>query len=133
MGTAGKMPSPARARRGAPPADPPRSGNGAGAIAPVNGRTVGKLLRILRRAAKGWNAPVMALEAAERGDPFRTLIGCILSLRTRDETTAEAVPRLFARASTPQAMLRLGAETAAPPQPAGNVGGRTSRRGRRSK
>lgn len=50
----------------------------------------------------------MALEAAEHGDPFRTLIGCILSLRTRDETTAEAAPRLFAHAAAPQAMLELG-------------------------
>jgi endonuclease-3 len=69
---------------------------------------VGRVLIILRRASAGWNAPVMALEAAEHGDPFRTLIGCILSLRTRDETTAEAVPRLFARAASPQAMLDLG-------------------------
>ena len=71
-------------------------------------RTMGRLLRILRRAAAGWNAPVMALEAAEHGDPFRILIGCILSLRTRDETTAEAAPRLFAHAATAQAMLDLG-------------------------
>lgn len=74
----------------------------------VGRRTVGRLLKILRRAAPGWNAPVMALEAAEHGDPFRTLIGCILSLRTRDETTAEAAPRLFAQAAAPQAMLELG-------------------------
>jgi endonuclease-3 len=77
-------------------------------IAPVTRQTVGRVLKILRRASAGWNAPVMALEAAEHGDPFRTLIGCILSLRTRDETTAEAVPRLFARAASPQAMLDLG-------------------------
>ncbi|MFZ1123135.1 MAG: hypothetical protein WAN81_23165, partial [Candidatus Binataceae bacterium] len=41
----------------------------------VDRRTVGRMLRLLRREAKGWNAPVMALEAAEHGDPFRTLIG----------------------------------------------------------
>ena len=79
----------------------------------VDRRTVGRMLRLLRREAKGWNAPVMALEAAEHGDPFRTLIGCILSLRTRDETTAEAAPRLFAEASTPQAMLDLGEDAIA--------------------
>lgn len=50
----------------------------------------------------------MALEAAEHGDPFRTLIGCVLSLRTRDETTAGATARLFAHAATAQAMLGLG-------------------------
>jgi len=55
----------------------------------------------------------MALEAAEHGDPFRVLIGCILSLRTRDETTAEAAPRLFAAAAGPQAMLALGEDAIA--------------------
>ncbi len=91
----------------APTADR-RSRVGRSRIESVDRRTVGRMLRILRLAAKGWNAPVMALEAAEHGDPFRVLIGCILSLRTRDETTAEAAPRLFAEASTPQAMLDLG-------------------------
>jgi endonuclease-3 len=79
----------------------------AGAKAPVTGATVGAILRVLRRAAPAWNAPVMTLMAAENRDPFRTLIGCILSLRTKDETTAVAAPRLFARASTPTAMLEL--------------------------
>jgi endonuclease III len=55
----------------------------------------------------------MALEATEHGDPFRVLIGCILSLRTRDETTAEAAPRLFAAAAAPRAMLALGEDAIA--------------------
>lgn len=82
-------------------------------IDPVDRESVGRVLRILRREASRWNAPVMALEAAERGDPFRVLIGCILSLRTRDETTAEAAPRLFAQAARPQAMLALGEDAIA--------------------
>jgi len=45
--------------------------------------------------------------AAERDDPFRVLIACLLSLRTKDETTGPASARLFALADTPQAMLRL--------------------------
>ena len=49
----------------------------------------------------------MTLMAAENRDPFRTLVGCILSLRTKDETTAVAAPRLFARANTPASMLKL--------------------------
>jgi endonuclease III len=79
----------------------------------VDRRTVGRLLKLLRREAAGWNAPVMALEAAEHGDPFRILIGCILSLRTRDETTAVAAPRLFAEAATPHTMLSLGEQAIA--------------------
>jgi len=76
-------------------------------IEPVTGATIGKVLRILRREAPGWNAPVLTLMAAEKRDPFLTLIGCILSLRTKDETTAVAAPRLFAIADTPSAMLQL--------------------------
>jgi len=45
--------------------------------------------------------------AAERDDPFRVLIACLLSLRTKDETTGPAAARLFALADTPRAMLRL--------------------------
>ncbi len=44
-------------------------------------------------------------------DPFRILIGCILSLRTKDETTFPATERLFARAATPRQMLKLRAAT----------------------
>jgi endonuclease-3 len=45
---------------------------------------------------------------AERSpDPFRVLIACLLSLRTKDETTGPASERLFALADTPEAMLRL--------------------------
>jgi len=43
-------------------------------------------------------------------DPFRTLIACILSLRTKDETTHAASERLFSKADTPALMLKLGAE-----------------------
>jgi endonuclease-3 len=38
----------------------------------------------------------------EQGDPFKILIGTILSARTRDENTTKVVNRLFARFKTPQ-------------------------------
>ena len=40
-------------------------------------------------------------------DPFRILIGCILSLRTKDEVTYPATERLFAKARDPEGMLKL--------------------------
>jgi endonuclease III len=79
--------------------------------APIDSRSVGKLLRILRREAPKWNAPIVGLIAHERRDPFLTLIGCLLSLRTKDETTGPACGRLFARAMNPRAMLRLAPRT----------------------
>jgi len=44
-------------------------------------------------------------------DPFRVLIGCVLSLRTKDEVSFPATERLFARASTPERMVRLAPAT----------------------
>jgi endonuclease-3 len=40
-------------------------------------------------------------------DPFRILVGCILSLRTKDEVTYPATERLFALAKGPRDMLAL--------------------------
>ena len=40
-------------------------------------------------------------------DPYRIIIGCVLSLRTKDEVSFPATSRLFERVSTPRGMLRL--------------------------
>ncbi|MBA7613851.1 Endonuclease III [subsurface metagenome] len=42
-----------------------------------------------------------------RGDPFRTLIGCVLSHRTRDANTARAAEALFNEVTTPEEILSL--------------------------
>jgi endonuclease-3 len=68
---------------------------------------VGRLLARLRRAQPAWRATALAEVAAGRRDPFHVLIACILSLRTKDETTGPAAARLFALADTPEAMARL--------------------------
>jgi endonuclease-3 len=80
---------------------------GARVPAPIDGRLVGRVVAILRREAPNWKAPVLNLIAVEEREPFLVLIGCILSLRTKDETTAQAAARLFARARSPQAMTAL--------------------------
>lgn len=69
---------------------------------------ISKVLSVLRKKSREWNPPVMSLEETHGGDPFRILISTILSLRTRDETTAAASRRLFAEAKTPDATLSLG-------------------------
>src|SRR5712671_3544986 len=68
-----------------------------------------EVIRRLRAAAPSWQAPVVTFIALQTGDPFRVLISCLLSLRTRDETTGPAAHRLFALAETPQALLTLTA------------------------
>jgi endonuclease III len=77
---------------------------------PFTARAAGAALKILRRESGQWNAPILNLIAAEQDDPFKTLIGCILSLRTKDQTTAIAAARLFAMADNPHRMLALEAD-----------------------
>jgi endonuclease-3 len=43
-------------------------------------------------------------------DPYITLISCLLSLRTKDEVTAQAAKRLFALAETPAEVIKLNKE-----------------------
>src|SRR6202158_3413207 len=74
-------------------------------------RTVSRALAVLRREAPAWNAPIVGFIAMQSRDPFKTLISCILSLRTKDQTTLVASERLFARADAPAKMLRLSART----------------------
>ncbi len=63
--------------------------------------------RRLKAAFESTHAPLIDLVAAQTNDPFRILVGTILSARTRDETTAVACERLFARADTPDALGKL--------------------------
>jgi endonuclease-3 len=65
------------------------------------------VIQSLARHAPTWRTTALAEIAAERRHPFRVLIACLLSLRTKDETTGPAAARLFALADTPRAMLRL--------------------------
>ena len=65
-------------------------------------------LRIVRREIRQWQEPVVGVVARESNcNPFRILISCLLSLRTKDKTTSEASARLFALADTPRTLLKL--------------------------
>jgi endonuclease-3 len=66
-------------------------------------------MRILRREARTWNAPVFTSAPSAPHDPFHVLVGCLLSLRTKDETTGPATERLFALAGSPRALRALPA------------------------
>ena len=64
-----------------------------------------KLMQILKERYQEKTSALM--DVSTRKDPFLTLISCLLSLRTKDEVTARASERLFARAKTPEEMLNL--------------------------
>jgi endonuclease III len=69
-------------------------------------------LRIVKREIRQWEEPVVGVVARMSArDPFRILISCLLSLRTKDKTTSEASARLFALAHTPAALRKLPLQT----------------------
>ena len=57
--------------------------------------------------------PTTLAVVERRRDPFRLLVACIISLRTKDQVTAEASARLFARAATPATLAALPEKTIA--------------------
>ena len=64
--------------------------------------------RALKREFKAHSAPIIELIEAQTHDPFRVLVGTILSARTKDACTAGAVRRLFAAGGgTPDGLERL--------------------------
>jgi endonuclease-3 len=76
----------------------------------IDDSNIDRALTELKRAVRGWRVPVVG---HYRHDPYETLISCLLSLRTKDETTAAAAARLFALARSPRAMLKLPRRTIA--------------------
>jgi len=65
------------------------------------------IARTLRRAIRVYEEPIVGVVERRTRDPFRVLIATVLSLRTKDTTTAGAAQRLFRRARTPEGMLQL--------------------------
>ncbi len=61
----------------------------------------------IRTMSKSWSKPLVQGDRKVVRDPFRVLISCIISLRTRDEVTGPASERLFRLASDPGAMSKL--------------------------
>jgi endonuclease-3 len=65
------------------------------------------VLRRLKIAVRDLPDPSVTLVGKKWKSPYLVLVSCLLSLRTKDETTLPASQRLFALAETPQAMLKL--------------------------
>ncbi|MBI5492787.1 MAG: endonuclease III [Deltaproteobacteria bacterium] len=65
------------------------------------------VIRILKREYKRFRTPYVTEVAGRRKDPFKVLISCIISLRTKDSTTRASSTRLFNIADTPVATAAL--------------------------
>jgi endonuclease-3 len=61
--------------------------------------------------AVGTSLPAVSRIARKKRDPFKVLVSTVLSLRTKDEVTAEASRRLFAIADTPSALMATPVRT----------------------
>jgi len=75
-----------------------------------------QVIKILRRETRKFELPSVSQIAMPRKDrpfdeaqdrPFRVLISCLLSLRTKDEVTYPASERLFGRAEDMKSMARM--------------------------
>ena len=73
----------------------------------IDSSNIGKVLALLEKEYNQNRKPIVTKISEKQRNPFLILISTILSLRTKDEVTAEASKRLFKVASTPEEMLKL--------------------------
>lgn len=74
-------------------------------------RDIPKAIKILKQVNAPFTIPAVTQVSRTSRSPFMALISCILSLRTKDETTAIASERLFRLAKTPETMKGLSHKT----------------------
>jgi endonuclease III len=79
-------------------------------MAHTNRADIGLVLREIAKMVRESKDPrataLSELKDVEEGNPFRILIGTILSQRTRDEMTSKASEMLFSKFKTPQELAR---------------------------
>lgn len=73
--------------------------------------TIDLVMASLEVAVRAWDSPAVTIISQRDGNPFKVLISCLLSLRTKDTTTGPASLRLFSLADTPEKMLQLDLQT----------------------
>lgn len=66
-----------------------------------------RVIALLREEYRSWQTPAVTIISECDHSPFKVLVSCIISLRTKDEVTAAASARLFARAGSPAEMQEL--------------------------
>ncbi len=77
----------------------------------VTNKNIHRVIDLIRKALKDHPDPSVTLVGKKWQDPFLVLISCLLSLRTKDETTLPAAERLFRLARTPEELSRLDIKT----------------------
>ncbi len=67
---------------------------------------IDKIIQILKQETQSYFMPIVTKVSLEK-NPFKVLISCLLSLRTKDQVTAEASVKLFCLADNPKKMVKL--------------------------
>ena len=73
----------------------------------MKNKDIDEIIKILKKSTTQWKVPIVTRVAEDGRDPFKVLISCILSLRTKDDTTDAASSRLFKIADSPGKMLKI--------------------------
>ncbi len=73
----------------------------------MDNHQIAQIIKGIRQAMKELPDPSVTLVGKKYHSPLLVLISCLLSLRTKDETTLPASERLFARATTIEGFLKL--------------------------
>jgi endonuclease-3 len=68
---------------------------------------IDKMIAAIRKMPLSGDEPVVSAGKRGKRDPFRVLISCLISLRTKDEVTGPAARRLFDLADNPASMGAL--------------------------
>jgi endonuclease III len=74
---------------------------------PVTNENIGSVLSAVKKEVRQHDLPIVTLVGQMGRDPFKVLMATMLSLRTKDQVTAQAAERLFAVAITPAQMLTI--------------------------
>ena len=69
-------------------------------------KQMSQVIKILKKNRGRFIVPALT-EIAEEKDPFKVLVSCILSLRTRDATTAKVSRELYKIADTPRKIASM--------------------------
>ena len=69
-----------------------------------------KIYKILKQEFTKYKAPIIDLIEMQTKDPFKILVGTILSARTKDKTTAEVTNRLFLFINNPTDLNKYSIE-----------------------
>lgn len=70
-------------------------------------KNINKIIKLLKKEVKQFENPIATEIGEKTKNPFLVLISCLLSLRTKDATTAKAAKRLFDLANNPYGMVKL--------------------------